>query len=66
MGFYLEQVLPRIQHKVMGVKRLREARGRVCEGLQGTVLEVGFGPGLNASYYPAEVTKVVAIEPSRV
>jgi|SRR5262245_7951175 len=66
MGFYGEQVLPRIQNKVMGVKRLREARGRVCEGLQGTVLEVGFGTGLNAPYYPAEVTKVVAIEPSRV
>jgi SAM-dependent methyltransferase len=66
MGFYGEQVLPRIQNKVMGVKRLCEARGRVCEGLQGTVLEVGFGTGLNAPYYPAEVTKVVAIEPSGV
>src|SRR5204862_8221965 len=28
--------------------------------------EVGFGTGLNTPYYPAGVTKVVAIEPSRV
>jgi ubiquinone/menaquinone biosynthesis C-methylase UbiE len=66
VGFYGEQILPRVQDKVMGVKRLREARGRVCGGLEGTVVEVGFGTGLNARYYPPEVTKVVAIEPSRV
>ena len=30
------------------------------------MVEIGFGTGLNADYYPAEVTKVVAIEPSRV
>jgi ubiquinone/menaquinone biosynthesis C-methylase UbiE len=66
MGFYGEQILPRIQDKVMGVKRLREARGRVCDGLEGAVLEVGFGTGLNARCYPSTVSKVVAIEPSRV
>jgi ubiquinone/menaquinone biosynthesis C-methylase UbiE len=66
MGFYTDRVLPRLQDKVMDVKRLREARGRVCEGLEGAVLEVGFGTALNAPYYPAEVTKVIAIEPSRV
>jgi ubiquinone/menaquinone biosynthesis C-methylase UbiE len=66
VGFYGEQVLPRIQDKVMDVKRLREARSRVCEGLAGTVVELGFGTGLNARYYPSQVTKVVAIEPSRV
>jgi hypothetical protein len=31
----------------MGVKRLRVARERVCEGLEGIVLEIGFGTGLN-------------------
>jgi ubiquinone/menaquinone biosynthesis C-methylase UbiE len=66
MGIYQEQILPRLQDKVMGSKRLREARGRVCEELEGAVVEIGFGTGLNAYYYPPEITKVVAIEPSRV
>ena len=66
MGFYLSQVLPRFQDKVMGRKPNRAIRARVCERLQGAIVEIGFGTGLNARYYPPEVTKVVAIEPSRV
>jgi ubiquinone/menaquinone biosynthesis C-methylase UbiE len=66
MGFYQEQILPRFQDKVMARKPTREVRARVCEGLRGEVVEVGFGTALNTRYYPSEVTKVVAIEPSRV
>ena len=66
MGFYQEQILPRFQDKVMARKPNREVRARVCEGLDGSVVEVGFGTGLNAPYYPPEVTKIVAIEPSAV
>jgi ubiquinone/menaquinone biosynthesis C-methylase UbiE len=66
MGFYAEQILPRLQDKVMGRKPNRAVRARVCEGLRGAVVEIGFGTGLNARYYPAEVTNVVAIEPSQV
>jgi ubiquinone/menaquinone biosynthesis C-methylase UbiE len=66
MGLYQEQILPRFQDKVMARKPNRAVRERVCEGLAGAVIEVGFGTALNVPYYPAEVTKVVAIEPSRV
>jgi len=66
MGFYQEQVLPRFQDKVMARTPNRAVRARVCEGLHGAVVEVGFGTGLNAPYYPAAVSKVVAIEPSHV
>jgi len=66
MGFYVEQILPRLQDRVMGRKPNRAIRERVCAGLTGNVVEIGFGTGLNTRYYPPEVTKVIAIEPSRL
>jgi len=44
----------------------RDVRTRVCTGLTGDVVEVGFGTGLNVRHYPPEVTRVFAVEPSRV
>ena len=66
MGFYKEQVLPRVLNHAMDTKFEREVRPRVCSGLHGQVVEIGFGTGLNTPYYPSEVTKVFAIEPSNV
>jgi ubiquinone/menaquinone biosynthesis C-methylase UbiE len=66
VSFYGEKVLPRLQDKAMSRQGTHEVRARVCAGLAGTVLEVGFGTGLNVRYYPAEVTTVLAVEPSRV
>lgn len=66
MGFYRDQVLPRFQNKAMDRKGLHEVRARVCSGLHGEVVEIGFGTGLNARHYPPAVTKVYAIEPSTV
>jgi len=64
MGVYGEHVLPRIINVCCGLKPLRPLRERVCEGLEGRVVEVGFGSGLNIPYYPATVTGVAAVEPS--
>ena len=65
MGAYQRQVLPRLQDKMMNTKSSgRSARERA--GLHGRVVEIGFGTGLNAAYYPPEVTKVYAVEPSNV
>ena len=50
----------------MNSKGVREAPPRVCGGLTGSVVEVGFGTGLNARYYPSDVTTVYAVEPSQV
>jgi ubiquinone/menaquinone biosynthesis C-methylase UbiE len=66
MGLYREQVLPRVVNKAMDTKVEREIRPRVCSGLRGQVVEIGFGTGLNTVHYPPEVTRVYAIEPSAV
>jgi ubiquinone/menaquinone biosynthesis C-methylase UbiE len=63
MGVYAEQVLPRIINAVCGMKSANEYRERVCAGLHGQVVEIGFGSGLNVPFYPAAVTRVTAIEP---
>ena len=39
-------------------------RKRVCSGLHGRVLEIGFGSGRNVPFYPAAVTRVGAVEPA--
>ena len=40
-----------------------EYRQRLLDGLSGEVMEVGVGTGLSFPFYPAEVTRVVAVEP---
>lgn len=64
MGLYAEQVLPRIINVACGMKSSDPLRQRVCEGLHGQVVEIGFGSGLNVPHYPAAVTGVAAIEPA--
>jgi hypothetical protein len=66
MGIYQEQLLPRVQDVFMSRKATRAVRARVCGGLRGDVVELGFGTGLNTPYYPADVSQVLAVEPSTV
>lgn len=66
MGAWVDHVVPRITNKVMDTARLREVRDRACTGLAGEVVEIGFGSGLNLPHYPAQVTRVVAVEPSEL
>ena len=64
MGLYGEQVLPRIINVACGMKAVAPLRKRVCEGLEGEVVEIGFGSGLNVPFYPEAVTRVAAVEPA--
>ena len=42
-----------------------QCRTVLLAGLRGCVLEVGVGRGQNFPYYPASVTRLIAVEPSR-
>jgi ubiquinone/menaquinone biosynthesis C-methylase UbiE len=66
MGFYAEHVLPRIIDVSCGMKSARPLRQRVCQGLRGRVVEIGFGTGHNVPFYPDTVEAVSAVEPSEL
>lgn len=66
MSFYGEQVVPRIVNVACGMKTNDKMRRRVCSGLAGHVLEIGFGSGHNVPFYPPAVSGVDAVEPADV
>ena len=66
MGMYRERILPRLVEVACGGAQMERWRARATEGLEGTIVEIGFGSGLNVPVYPAEVTEVFAVEPALV
>jgi len=66
VGFYRTQIVPRFADIALRGRELSRLRARVAAGLEGEVLEVGFGSGLNVPHYPPAVTRVRAVEPATV
>ncbi len=66
VGFYGEQVLPRVTNVLLANREFAKIRERVVSTLSGEVLEVGFGSGLNVPYYPPGVRRVLAVDPATV
>jgi SAM-dependent methyltransferase len=66
MGVWGDRVVPHLADRSLASPELGALRARVCAGLHGRVLEIGFGSGHNTPFYPSEVTQVGAVEPSDV
>jgi ubiquinone/menaquinone biosynthesis C-methylase UbiE len=66
MGIWSDHAVPRIVSVVCNTKHERTIRERVCNGLRGNTLEIGFGSGLNIPFYPPDVSEVWAVDPSEV
>ena len=66
MSWWDERVLPRCIDRMLSTGEVDRLRARVCEGLSGDVLEIGFGSGRNLPHYPAAVSGVWAVEPSEL
>jgi ubiquinone/menaquinone biosynthesis C-methylase UbiE len=65
MHLYTDRFLPHLVHWALRGGTFRRLRQECLRGLSGTVLEVGFGSGLNLPWYPREVTRLWFVEPSR-
>lgn len=64
MGIYNDHVVPRLVNIACAPSMTEENRRRVCGGLSGRVVEIGFGSGLNVPYYPGTLDSVSAVEPA--
>ncbi|HET6393270.1 MAG TPA: class I SAM-dependent methyltransferase [Blastococcus sp.] len=64
MGLYSRHLRPRLHAFALNDRLTGAMRDRVCAGLTGDVVEIGFGAGLNLPHLPAAVTGVWAVEPS--
>jgi ubiquinone/menaquinone biosynthesis C-methylase UbiE len=64
MGFYVDRILPRVSDLALSGREFTRIRERVCAGLAGEVVEVGFGSGRNVPHYPPTVKRVQAVEPA--
>ncbi len=64
MGFYGDQILPRVINYFMARCDFAAHRKECLKGVSGEVLEIGFGSGLNLPHYPPEVRKLYALDPA--
>jgi len=64
MSWYGEHVVPRLVDLACGLHTTDHARRKVCAGLSGRVVEIGFGSGHNIPFYPPDVARVDAVEPA--
>ena len=61
--YYQQHIFPHILNQVMQVPSLIESRAELLNSIQGDVLEIGFGTGLNIPFYQA-VDTLYALEPN--
>jgi SAM-dependent methyltransferase len=65
MPFYKNHVYPYLVSALGNPKPIDDIRRRIVPLAQGSVLEIGVGPGVNFIHYdPARVTNVYALEPN--
>jgi len=65
MPFYRDHIYPHLVRILGDPKPMREIRAQIVPWAQGTVLEIGVGPGVNFVHYDsARVNKVYALEPN--
>lgn len=64
MGFYCDQIFPRLMEWVMAGEEFHRLRSELLGSVHGEVLELGLGTGLNLSHYPQAITELHAVDPA--
>jgi ubiquinone/menaquinone biosynthesis C-methylase UbiE len=64
MAIYRNRILPLVLDYVMSRDPFPELRRRTLAHTYGSVLEIGFGTGLNLLFYPPRVTSVTGVDPN--
>ncbi len=62
MGFYSQKILPYLLDWSLSDPNIAKYRKEILAEVKGEVLEIGFGTGLNLSYYPKELEKLITID----
>ncbi|WP_414565914.1 MULTISPECIES: class I SAM-dependent methyltransferase [unclassified Anabaena] len=62
MGFYSQKILPYLLDWSLSDPNIAKYRKEILAQVKGEVLEIGFGTGLNLSYYPQGLEKLVTID----
>src|SRR3954462_8425057 len=64
MGLYSRHIFPRLCDWVMGEPRMAKLRSEVLADVEGEVLEIGFGTGLNLPHCPSTVLRITTVDPN--
>ncbi len=62
MGFYSQVIFPRLLDWSMAGPDMAKYRQEILTQVQGEVLEIGFGTGLNLPYYPKQIQKITTVD----
>ena len=63
MGLYTRHIFPRLCDWVMRAPDIARLRRETLTRVDGEILEIGFGTGLNLEHYPEHVRHLTAVDP---
>lgn len=64
MGIYSQYIFPRLCNFALDTPIVNEQRRQLLSQVERSVLEIGFGTGLNLPQYPKEIRKITTIDPN--
>jgi ubiquinone/menaquinone biosynthesis C-methylase UbiE len=64
MGLYSDSIFPRVYDWLIDTPHWARYRQEQLTTVDGDILEIGVGTGLNLPHYPAQVRKITTVEPN--